>query len=339
MVVQRQVFRSFWHGSPLNPYQLLCLRSFVDRGHTVEVFTHGRELSVPDWVQQRDAQEIFPTDHVLHYQSGFGAGSPSLHSNLFRYMMLQQLGGWWIDLDVLLLRSDLPDASFFFALGPPPEAAHFVYCGVIKAPAGHGLLNDAVKQSRAIVNADTQWGQLGPCLFTVLVHEHSLMDCSSPAQSAYPVPPAELQLLFDPDRRDHAVERCRQSYFIHLWNEVWRQAGIPQFMGPPAGSFMDWLFIQHDFGFKFSERMKYCDIERWIMNWKAYFERETLIRDQEANMRKLENELSTLAAKNRELEARRAELLASTSWRVTAPFRLVSRSLRRACSGTTRGSG
>jgi hypothetical protein len=96
MVVQRQVFRSFWHGSPLSPYQLLCLRSFVDRGHTVEVFTHGRELSVPDWVQQRDAHEIFPTDHVLHYQSGFGAGSPSLHSNLFRYMMLQQLGGWWI---------------------------------------------------------------------------------------------------------------------------------------------------------------------------------------------------------------------------------------------------
>jgi hypothetical protein len=347
MDVQRQVFRSFWHGSPLSPYQLLCLRSFVDRGHAVEVFTHDRELSIPDWARQRDAREILPTDHVLHYQSGFGVGSPSLHSNLFRYMMLQQLGGWWIDLDVLLLRSDLPDdADFFFALGPPPEAADFVYCGVIKAPAGHGLLNDAVEQSRAVVSADTQWGQLGPRLFTALVHEHKLMKCCSPAQSAYPIRPAELQLLFDPDRRDHAVERCRESCFIHLWNEVWRQAGIPQFMGPPVGSFMDRLFIQYDFGFRFSERMRYCEIERWITNWnersrfeQAVLERDALLRNQEADTRRLESELSALAARNRALEVQRDELLASTSWRITAPFRLISRSMRGVRSGAARGSG
>jgi hypothetical protein len=35
-----QIFRTFWHGAPLSQYQVLCLRSFVARGHRVELFSY-----------------------------------------------------------------------------------------------------------------------------------------------------------------------------------------------------------------------------------------------------------------------------------------------------------
>jgi len=79
-----QIFRGFWHGRPLSSYELVCLRSVVAHGHRFELFTYDREILVPDWISRRDAQEIFPTDHVMAYHTGLGAGSPALHSDIFQ---------------------------------------------------------------------------------------------------------------------------------------------------------------------------------------------------------------------------------------------------------------
>src|SRR5437763_9619614 len=131
-----ETVRSFWHGRPLSAYQVLCLRSFVDRGHTVEVFSYDPSLVVPDGVVRRDANEIWPTNRVLQYQTGFGTGSPALHANLFRHAMLHRLGGWWIDLDVVLLRTELPQQPIYFAR----ESTGHIVTGTLKFPPGHDLL-------------------------------------------------------------------------------------------------------------------------------------------------------------------------------------------------------
>jgi hypothetical protein len=96
------------------PINCSACGSFVDNGYQTEVFTYDSSLRVPEWVTRRDAREILPTDRVFHYQSGFGSGSPSLHSNLFRYLMLKTLGGWWFDLDILLLTAKVPQGDFLF---------------------------------------------------------------------------------------------------------------------------------------------------------------------------------------------------------------------------------
>ena len=111
-----ETVRFFWHGSPLGPYQLLGMRSFVDRGHSVELFTYDPTIAVPEWIVRRDANEIWPTDHILTYQDENSRGSFALHANLFRYAMLHRLGGWWIDQDVILLRHELPAQDIFFSL-------------------------------------------------------------------------------------------------------------------------------------------------------------------------------------------------------------------------------
>ena len=135
--------RFFWHGSQLGPYQLMGMRSFVNLGHFVELFTYDPAIAVPEWIVRRDANEIWPTDHILSYRNGISRGGFALHANLFRYAMLHRLGGWWIDQDVILLHQELPAQDIFFSLETvdPMRATN----SVLKFPAGHPLLLDCVE--------------------------------------------------------------------------------------------------------------------------------------------------------------------------------------------------
>ena len=152
---KRETLRTFWHGSPLSPYHLFCLQSFVSRGHRIELFSYEPAFVVPSWIVLRDAAEILPCERVFRYQSGPGKGSPALHANLFRLCMLERLGGWWIDADVLLLRPQLPEDAHFFA----PDGDHFSNA-ILKFPAGHPLLIEGIERFQAIGQA-AAWAQTG----------------------------------------------------------------------------------------------------------------------------------------------------------------------------------
>jgi len=254
-----ETVRTFWHGSSLGPYQLVGLRSFVDRGHRVELFTYDSGIAVPDWIVRRDANEIFPTDHILAYQRDLGRGSFALHANLFRYAMLHKLGGWWADVDVVLLRPELPRAEAFFALETvEPLRATF---SVLKFPSGHPALAEAVDRCIAVADA-AMWGETGPDLLTELVVKYGLGRFGQPMNSAYPVSALEVPTLFDPDQCDALQRRCADSYFVHLFNETWRRAGIPRYLGPPQGSFMEYLLLQHGIDVPMP-RMELDDLRRW----------------------------------------------------------------------------
>ena len=133
-----QVMQTFWHGDVIGPYQLLCLRSFADRGHQVEVFSYDADLRLPGWIERRDAAEILPRDEVLR---PLPDGRVAIHGNLFRYALLYQRGGWWIDPDVLLLQPDLPDEKLFFG---GLDVFHCTSTGILRFLKGH-----AISQGRA----------------------------------------------------------------------------------------------------------------------------------------------------------------------------------------------
>jgi hypothetical protein len=257
---EAEVLRTFWHGGPLSQYQVLCLRSFVARGYRVEVFCYDDRLSFPDWLVRKDARQILPAESVLLYRSGPGRGSPSLHSNLFRYALLHQIGGWWIDADVVLLRSQIPAAPVFFS-----AERHFGTGGVhgprfgtavMKLPAEHPLLAEAIEHCLAI-GESARWGETGPALFTELVKKYGLARTASAEHAAYPIPWRDLALFFDPARCNEAKRACKNSTFVHLWNEMWRRRRVPDTAAPPSGSFLDWLIGDVNFDRKFRARMQF----------------------------------------------------------------------------------
>jgi len=254
-----ETLRTFWHGNALGPYNLLGPRSFVDRGHRIELFTYDPTIVVPDWIVRRDANEIWEAAHVLSYRKDLGRGSFALHANLFRYAMLHKLGGWWIDLDLVLLHPELPADQIYFPLETcdPPRATF----SVLKFPPAHPALAEAINRCVA-VGEEPLFGETGADLLTEMVVKHDLARFGHRLHDAYPIPALDIAALFDPDRCEEVQKRCADSRFIHLFNETWRRAGIPRYLGPPQGSFIDHLLLKH--GFEVPEpRMEFTDLKRW----------------------------------------------------------------------------
>jgi hypothetical protein len=67
----------------------------------------------------------------------------------------------------------------------------------------------------------------------------------------------DLALFFDPARFDEAKRACRDSIFVHLWNEMWRRRRVPDTACPPSGSFLDGLIRDVNFDAKFCGRMQF----------------------------------------------------------------------------------
>ncbi len=235
------------------------MRSFVERGHFVELFTYDPAIAVPEWILRRDANEIWPTDHVLSYRNGISRGGFALHANLFRYAMLHRLGGWWIDQDVILLRPELPAQDIFFSLESvdPMLATN----SVLKFPAGHPLLLDCVARCVA-ADESPLYGETAAVLFTEMLSKYRIACHGRPMDTTYPLSTLDVPAMFDPAQCDQLHSRCENATFVHLFNEKWRRAGIPDDLGPPAGSFIDDLLVSHGFDAP-SFRMGFDQVRRW----------------------------------------------------------------------------
>lgn len=115
---RRPVVQSYWSDAPLSLLERACLVSWVATGHRVHLFTHDPIPTLRAQIPQqiRAHVEVLNADVVLSRSKKFaykGAAPKSKRadafaalpfSDLFRYEMLRQRGGWWIDMDIILLR-------------------------------------------------------------------------------------------------------------------------------------------------------------------------------------------------------------------------------------------
>jgi hypothetical protein len=75
-----ETLRTFWHGETINPYQLMCLKSFAAAGHRIEVYSYAHDLNVPDWLNVENAAAILPRERV---EAVGQEGAVAIHANLF----------------------------------------------------------------------------------------------------------------------------------------------------------------------------------------------------------------------------------------------------------------
>lgn len=252
----RHRFSTFWSGKA-SPYQTLCLASWVAHGFDVTVYTSGAEMELPAGVRQRPAEEILDLGgHVHRYKTGFGAGSPSLHSNLFRYKLLLR-GEWWLDTDVVVLRDQVPDTDFFLA-----KQGDRIGTAVMRLPPDLPLVREAITEALDKID-NAKWTEIGPALITRLVREHGLSEKLADRNTAFAIHFTEFTKFFDPSARSEVEERVASSTFVHLWNEMWNAIGFPQELGPPEGSYLDALFETYIGKPVFKARVPFSSISKW----------------------------------------------------------------------------
>ena len=181
---------------------------------------------------------FFSKGQVFFYEKGPGKGSVALFSNAFRYKLLFAKEGWWVDTDVVCLTDKLPDDPYVFGY---QDAQHLICTAVVKTPPGDRLMRQCLKYAlKTGRNAD--WAETGPSLITELVMKIGLSRYAKPIPAFYPLGWQEAMYALDPAHTDRLLSMCRQSIFLHLWNEMLRRNQVNKFQPPPAGSLIDHFF-------------------------------------------------------------------------------------------------
>lgn len=107
---------TFWHGQ-LSYLARVCLSSFVEKGHRVDLYAYESLDGVPPGVSLCDAGEVLPKDKMFFYK---GNRTPAVFADLFRLELMAQERGIWVDADVYCIRpyADLPEYIFGYENRP-----------------------------------------------------------------------------------------------------------------------------------------------------------------------------------------------------------------------------
>ena len=253
---------SLWIGDSLGEIEQLSARSLLAVGHSLTIFAYGPLGGVPEGVAVRRADRIFPGDPILRYAK---SGSPSLHSNLFRYALLAKTDMTWVDLDIVALRPldlktpyycgheapgvvnnavlRLPQASPTLQImrGWGPETIGF--------PPAYGWLRRAISslatggRGRPI----THWphGATGPFGLTAILKRTGRLHHALPQAVFYPIPWKDTARLVTAGALDPS-DLPDDSVTVHLWGFHLRRALKKTAGGrPEPGSFIDKLAARH----------------------------------------------------------------------------------------------
>jgi hypothetical protein len=233
------IIQCLWIGRALSPLEQLSIRSFLDNGHEVHLYVYEQVEGVPRGTCIRNAERVLPRSAQFLYRE-----HPSYagFANFFRYRLLLEKGGWWVDLDTICLRPLDFAADYVFSSEDVLEGGTKANLAATRVPAGSELMADLWRQCEAFDVSKLSWGECGPQLMAEVIRRHALEEFVQPPKAFSPLPWWQWRDALDPDA---AYKPPEEAYAIHLWNEMWRRGEIDKRVAAPAGSLYEWL--QHRF--------------------------------------------------------------------------------------------
>ncbi len=214
------LIQTLWIGARLSTMEQLSIRSFLNHGHEYHLYVYEEVEGVPPGTIIKDARDILPDNLIFQYG---GSGSYAGFSNFFRYRLLLEKGGWWVDTDVVCVRPFIFDTSHVLATERDPRGREFVTSGIIRAPRGSELMQRAWEICQSKDRQQLRWGETGPVLMHHLAMRHSFMPFAQAPEVFCPIDPSNWIDAIMPHR---IVDFEDHTYGIHLWNELWRRHGI-----------------------------------------------------------------------------------------------------------------
>ena len=256
---------TLWIGGPLSWLEQLCLKSFVDKGQTITLFSYEDIPNVPKGVIRRDGREIIDTDDFIKYEQ---KNSYALFADWFRLHMIHQNPGMiWVDTDVYCHRPMEYDSDYVFGYELPGE--HRVNNAVLGLPADSEALRQMLaftddrysiapflprkrqmemrkkaEKGRPVHVSEQPWGVWGPMMLTHYVHMLGLQEHVQPLNAFYPI---TFRERFKFMRRAEIAEGLitDQTTALHVWASNKRQLGSLHNGLPPKGCYLDKLVQEH----------------------------------------------------------------------------------------------
>ena len=256
---------TLWIGGALSWLEQLCLKSFVDRGQKITLFSYEDIPNVPEGVIRRDGREVLDTDDFIKYEK---KDSFALFADLFRLHMIHQNPGMiWVDTDVYCHRPMDYDSDYVLGFELPGQ--HRVNNAVLGMPADSPLMaalldftsdrfaippflsavqtntyRAAAERGDPVHVSQQPWGVWGPLMITHFVHALGLQRQVMPLEAFYPVTfPDRMTFM---RRASLAASKITpHTTALHLWASNKREMGIRHNGLAPKGSYLEQLLIKH----------------------------------------------------------------------------------------------
>lgn len=234
------VIQSLWIGSDFSVMEKLCASSFLQNNSVFHLYTYGHIKGVPDGVVIKDANAIIPEEKIFKYRQ---YNTFSAFANLFRYKLLLEKGGYWVDMDVVNLKEFNFKEDYVFTQERISKRRFFRYnhqinnC-IIKVPKGSEIMDYCYRKALKTNVDDLHWGQTGPILLTEAVYLFKMEKFITPPKKFYPIGWWEWEKFIDENPKKKILNN---SYAVHLYNEMWRRKVINKSDNFPKSSIYEQL--------------------------------------------------------------------------------------------------
>lgn len=213
------IINSLWIGKTLGSMERLSICSHLRHGYEYHLWLYEPIDHVPAGTIVRNGREILPDDQLFCYQVGEEKGSYSAFSNIFRYKLLLEQGGWWCDTDVVCMKPfDFTEPYVFAAERYKTGSSGPTTC-VIGVPAESNVMYHCWEKAAQVDRRTLRWGTIGPVLLMDAVFSNHLEQYVRQVNDFCPINWFDIQPLLAPGA-------IPDSYAIHLWNEMWRRNGF-----------------------------------------------------------------------------------------------------------------
>ncbi len=243
----------------------LCLKSFVDAGHHVKLYHYGPVFNVPQHIEMVDAADVLPrTDFLTHQRTG----SPALHSDLFRYKMLEQSRDTiWADTDAYCMKKFQTPNGHFYGW----ESDKHINGGVLGLPADSDTLGELLEftsdefaiptwygdeytrelqEARDAGNpvhaSEQPWGVWGPHAVTHFLHKTGEAKYALAQDGLYPFTYRDRRKMLKRNF-DTSPYITENTYSVHLYGRRMRARLVEKEGGAPhRKSLLGRLLVKHD---------------------------------------------------------------------------------------------
>ena len=93
------IVQSLWVGPRLSRMEYYSILSFLKLGYEYHLYTYEKVANVPKGTKIKDANDIMKQNEVFSLKASFLP-----FSDIWRYKLLYEKGGYWVDLDMIALK-------------------------------------------------------------------------------------------------------------------------------------------------------------------------------------------------------------------------------------------
>jgi len=232
--------QGLWWGK-LGKLQRLSIKSYLDAGHDYHLYTYPQwdqgGIDVPAGTRVCDAGDIVHPDYVRRFK--FTAH----FADFFRYVLLLNKGGWWVDLDTVCLKPFENMADFVVTEEKKQGGTLGCNNAYLRAPIGSPEISYLLSSVFRYDGISNPWRATACDIAETMCKERRITPY--PWSMFNPINWWNWKTIFDRSLGEGLLLSDLQPYAVHLWHGAVCCGGGDWEVKHPEGCLYEQLLKRH----------------------------------------------------------------------------------------------